>query len=52
MRDNSNFQIKILGWCNKKDIIKINRIENNGYLDNYVLYDNELRDINQLINYL
>ena len=52
MRDNSNFQIKILGWCNKKDIIKINRIENNGYLDNYVLYDKELRDINQLINYL
>jgi len=52
MRDNSNFQIKILGWCNKKDIIKINRIENNGYLDNYVLYDKELKDINQLINYL
>ena len=52
IRDKSNFQIKILGWCNRNDIIKINRIENNGYLDNYVLYDKELKDIKQLINYL
>ena len=38
----------IVGWVGKKDFKKINRIENNGYLDNYVFYDNELRDINTL----
>jgi len=39
----------VIGWCFKEDIIKINRIENNGYLDNYVLYDNELRSIEDLL---
>ena len=39
----------IIGWFSKNDIKKINRVENNGYLDNYVFYDNELRDINTLI---
>jgi hypothetical protein len=39
----------VVGWCTKEDIKKINRIENNGYLDNYVLFDNELRPINELI---
>ena len=40
----------ILGWFTKEDIRKINRVENNGYLDNYVLYDDELRPLNELIN--
>lgn len=39
----------IIGWVTKEDILKINRIENNGFLDNFVLYDKELRDINELI---
>ena len=39
----------ILGWFTKEDVLKINRIENNGYLDNYVLYDNELRSLGELI---
>ena len=43
-----NFEGYIIGWFCKKDIIRINRIENNGYLDNYVLYDKELRDIDTL----
>jgi len=38
----------IIGWFSKSDLIRINRIENNGYLDNYVLYDNELRNMQQL----
>lgn len=38
----------ILGWFSKEDLVRINRIENNGYLDNYVIYDNELRDIKEL----
>jgi len=40
----------IIGWCTKEDIKRINRIENNGYLDNYVLYDNELRPLEELID--
>lgn len=40
----------IIGWCTKEDIININRIENNGYLDNYVLHDNELKPIADLID--
>ena len=44
----NNYKIKIIGWCTKQEILKINRIENNGYLDNYVLYDNELKNINDL----
>jgi len=40
----------IIGWCFKEDIQNINRIENNGYLDNYVLYDNELRDLAELLD--
>ena len=44
----NDYKIKIIGWCTKEDILKINRIENNGYLDNYVMYDNELRNINDL----
>ena len=43
-----NFEGYIIGWFGKKDITRINRIENNGYLDNYVLYDKELRDIDTL----
>ena len=43
-----NFEGYIIGWFGKKDIIRINRIENNGYLDNYVLYDKDLRDIDTL----
>lgn len=52
MKIASSYQIKILGWCGRKDIIKINRIENNGYLNNYVLFDSELRNISKLLDYL
>lgn len=41
-----------LGWITKKDILQINRIENQGYLDNYVIYDNELRSMDKLYEYL
>lgn len=39
----------ILGWFFKEDMLKINRIEKNGYLDNYVLFDHELRPIDTLL---
>lgn len=40
----------VIGWFTKEDIIKINRIENNGYLDNFVLYDDELRPLSDLMD--
>jgi hypothetical protein len=33
----------VVGWASNQDFLRVNRIENNGYLDNYVLFDNELR---------
>lgn len=39
---------KIIGWVSKADLVRINRIENNGYLDNYSVFDNELRSISAL----
>ncbi|MBU9722339.1 MULTISPECIES: hypothetical protein [Bacillaceae] len=38
----------IIGWVSNNDILRINRIENHGYLDNYTIYDRELRDMKQL----
>lgn len=38
----------IIGWFSKKDLLRINRIENQGYLNNYTMYDSDLRNIKQL----
>ncbi|GAA0305685.1 hypothetical protein GCM10009128_26320 [Psychrosphaera haliotis] len=38
----------VVGWCVREDFLKKNRIENQNYLDNFVLYDNELRPIERL----
>ncbi len=38
----------IIGWCTKEDILRVNKIENQGYLDNYVMYDNDLNSVNSL----
>lgn len=37
--------VNILGWYSFKDMIRKGRIENQGYLDNYVMYDADLRPI-------
>lgn len=42
--------IKLLGWYSYEDMIQKNNIENNGYLDNYVMYDSDLRPIEDLYN--
>lgn len=42
----------VVGWASNQDFLRINRIENNGYLDNYVLFDNELRPWTDLISRL
>lgn len=47
--DVDNKQGVVVGWATKDDILRINRIENQGYLDNYVLYDKELRNVDELI---
>ena len=40
--------VKLLGWYSFQDMINADRIENNGYLDNYVMYDTDLRSIEEL----
>lgn len=40
--------VKLLGWYTYEDMIAKNQIENNGYLDNYVMYDKDLRPISTL----
>ena len=45
--------VKLLGWFSFDDMIRIGRIQNQGYLDNYVMYDSDLRPISDLYdNYL
>lgn len=40
--------VKLLGWFSFGDMKRIGRIENQGYLDNYVMYDYDLRPISEL----
>lgn len=40
--------VQLLGWYSYEDMITMNRIENNGYLDNYVMYDQDLRPLEEL----
>lgn len=42
--------VRLLGWYSYDDMIQTNRIENNGYLDNYVMHDSELRGFQDLID--
>ena len=46
------FEVDIIGYALKSDFLKINRIENQGYLDNYVLFDNELKKVDNVISIL
>ena len=47
-----NNTVELLGWFTYEDMIRKNQIENNGYLDNYVMYDRDLRPISTLENEL
>lgn len=40
--------VKLIGWFTCQDMISKNQIENQGYLDNYVMYDRDLRPIEDL----
>ena len=46
------FEGYVVGWASKKDFLRINRIENNGFLDNYVLFDHELRSWEHIFEFL
>lgn len=39
------FSGKIIGWISKEELESRATIENQGYLDNYALYDHQLNDI-------
>lgn len=40
--------VTLVGWYTYKDMLSKNQIENQGYLDNYVMYDRDLRSIKTL----
>ncbi|MCI8982629.1 MAG: hypothetical protein HFG78_09545 [Hungatella sp.] len=40
--------VTILGWFHRQDMLGKNQIENQGYLDNYVMYDRDLRSMEEL----
>ncbi|GAB2765642.1 hypothetical protein [Salinimicrobium soli] len=50
--DKKPIEVEIIGYALKNDFIKVNRIQNQGYLDNYVLFDTELHSINTLLQSL
>lgn len=43
-----NNKVQLLGWYSFDDMMKVGRIDNQGYLDNYVMYDTELRPMEEL----
>ncbi len=42
------YTIEFLGWYTREDMLARNHIENHGYLDNYAMYDHELRPMSEL----
>ena len=42
-------EVTLLGWYTAEDMLSKNQIENNGYLDNYVMYDPHLRSMNSFL---
>lgn len=43
---------ELLGWIDARRLRDLHPIENNGYKDNYVAYDNDLAAMNELEDYL
>jgi hypothetical protein len=50
--DTRPFTVDLIGYALKNDFLTINRIQNQGYLDNYVLFDDELKNVNFIISKL
>ena len=47
-----NNTVVILGWFSNEDMLAKGAIENQGYLDNYVMYDKDLRPMEELEKYV
>lgn len=45
-------RVILLGWFTRQDMLKAKHIQNNGYQDNYAMYDNELRPMRDFGNIL
>jgi hypothetical protein len=41
-------EVKLLGWYTYEDMMRKAKIENQGYLDNYVMYDKDLRPMHTI----
>lgn len=46
------YVVQLLGWYSYEDMTTAGRIENNGYLDNFVMYDSDLRPLDELYHLL
>jgi hypothetical protein len=42
----------VIGWTTRERFLEVGRVENQGYLDNYVLYDRELYPWEELVQIL
>ncbi len=51
-KDSLPYKGEIIGFAIRNDFLTKGKIENQGYLDNYVLYDDKLRNIDKLIERL
>ena len=51
-KDTTPYKVDIIGYATKEDFLSKNGIENQGYRNNYVLYDNELTNIETLLSNL
>lgn len=51
-KDITPYKVDIIGYATKEDFLSKNKIENQGYRNNYVLYDNELTNIETLLSNL
>ena len=43
------YKVDLLGWYTGADMFSKHQIENNGYLDNYVMYDKDLRPMESFL---
>jgi len=50
--DTYPYEVELIGYATKSDFLTVNRVENHGYLDNYVLFDNELNEVKTIIGKL
>lgn len=51
-KDITPYKVDIIGYATREDFLSKDRIQNQGYRNNYVLYDNELTNIETLLSNL